>query len=170
MRRLVWCLLVVVSVAPAWADSDVAAIHAEIDRTVWKTFQHAFESMDGDALNSVYADNVLRATPEGIDTQNEFKQTNRTRFAANVANGDQIALDFWFDSRRTEATTSYDVGFYRVRITNASGATNTFYGQFHIVLKKLEGSWKIVQDWDTGSIGGRAISAADFERQQPVRF
>ena len=67
-------------------------------------------------------------------------------------------------------TTSYDVGFYRVGVTATSGQTDYFYGQFHIVLNKIDGHWKIVQDWDTSSIGGRPITAKDFDRKPHTRF
>ncbi len=170
MMHKTFGLLVLLVASIGSADSGLIAVQEEIDRTVWKAFQNAFESMDGEALNALYADTVLRVTPEGIDTQSQFKQANRTRFAANVANGDRISLDFWFDSRHTNVTTSYDVGFYRVGVTAKSGSTDYFYGQFHIVLKKIDGDWKIVQDWDTSSIGGRPITAADFERQPYKRF
>ena len=167
IRRLSGTLLLLVA-STCFAESDVDAIHKAIDETVWKTFERAFERMDGEALNSVYADDVLRVTPEGLDTTGAFKRANLSRFDENKARGDRIALDFWFDSRQTSANVSYDVGFYRVGITAASGETSYFYGQFHIVLKKLDGEWKIVQDWDTATIGGRPISAADFDRR-PAR-
>ena len=170
MTRITLGMLVTLVATAVSAEDEVRAIQDEIDATVWKTFQSAFERMDGEALNSVYAEDVLRVTPEGLDTQARFKQTNRTRFEVNKANDDRIALDFWFDSRQTNSTVSYDVGFYRVRVTAPSGETNSFYGQFHIVLKKLEGQWKIAQDWDTASIGGRPITAEDFDRQPPERF
>lgn len=170
MTRVILSVLVMLVAPVGSADSDQRAIHKEIDRTVWRAFQNAFESMDGEALNSVYADTVLRVTPEGLDTQNKFKQTNKTRFSENITNGDQITLDFWFDSRHTNMMTSYDVGFYRMGVTASSGTTTFFYGQFHIVLHKINSRWKIVQDWDTASIGGRPITAADFDRQLPAQF
>ncbi len=157
---LFWVLLFSSPFAIAYAD--VSTEQKVIDVTVWKTFRNAFEQLDGDALNSVYADSVLRVTPEGLDTENQFKVFNKTRFDENIANDDRVALDFWFDSRRTSSTTSYDVGFYRVMINSKSGSS-TFYGQFHIVLRKIDGDWKIVQDWDTDSIGGRKLTAEDFD-------
>lgn len=154
--------------SPGFAD-DIAAIHATIDSTVWRPFKSAFERMDGEALNALYADDVLRVTPQGIDTTGAFKAYNATRFEQSIANGERIDLDFWLDSRQTNATTSYDVGFYRVTLTRADGQSQSMYGQFHIVLKKIEGRWQIVQDWDTESIGGRPLDAADFARR-PAAF
>ena len=150
--------------------TELEAIHAEIDHTVWRAFQKAFEELDGDALNAVYAEDVLRITPEGVDTTGDFKASNRTRFDANRERGDTISLDFWLDSRQTTTDVSYNVGFYRVGITDSVGDNNHFYGQFHIVLKRIDGSWKIVQDWDTGTVGGESITAEHFSRGEPVRF
>ena len=170
MTRMILGALITLFATVGYAESDLKAVHDEMDRTVWRAFQNAFENMDGEALNLVYADHVLRVTPDGIDTQNQFKQTNKTRFDANIANGDQITLDFWFDSRHTNTTTSYHVGFYRMGVKAPSGKTDYFYGQFHIVLNKINGRWKIVQDWDTASIGGRPITSTDFARQPHRRF
>lgn len=152
------------------ASERTLATQQEINQTVWKPFQQAFEGLDGAALNNLYAEDVLRVTPAGIDTEGQFKSDNESRFDNNKARGDDIELTFWFDSRRTNAATSYEVGFYRLGTTSATGTTDYFYGQFHIVLRKLDGRWKITQDWDTESIGGQPITAADFARQPPARF
>lgn len=149
---------------------SIEDIQKTIDDQVWKPFQEAFQSLDGEALNATYATEVLRVTPNGIDTENSFKESNLKRFAQNRADGVKIALDFWFDSRHTNATTSYEVGFYRIAATNKEGNTSYNYGQFHIVLKKIAGKWQITQDWDTTTINGHTIEAADFAKQEPLKF
>lgn len=148
----------------------VADLQKEIDETVWKPFQKAFQTLNGEALNATYADEVLRVTPQGIDTENTFKENNLKRFEQNKANGISITLDFWFDSRHTNTTASYEVGFYRIGFIDKDGKTSYSFGQFHIVLKKIEGQWKITQDWDTGTIGGNPIAASDFAKQSPLKF
>ena len=159
---------VLIVVAPTWlvpaaaAEVDVQRIQQSIDKQVWKPFHDAFENLDGDALNAVYAETVLRATPDGIDTNGVFKQYNRTRFDGSRARAESIALDFWFDSRRTDESTSYEVGFFRIVMTASDGDAVTFYGQFHIVLRKISGRWQITQDWDTDTIAGRPIDATHF--------
>ena len=71
----------------------------------------------------------------------------------------------WFDDRKTNANTSYEVGFYRIITTDSEGGSTSFYGQFHIILKKIGEQWKIVQDWDTDSIGGEPITSTDYARK-----
>jgi len=108
-------------------------------------------------------------TPEGIDTKNRFKNQNIERFNVSKANGSKISLDFWFDSRHTNEDTSYEVGFYRIKfLTNEQ--ESIVYGQFHIVLKKIKGKWKITQDWDTTMINKEEITAKHFAKNTPIRF
>lgn len=152
------------------AQINATQIQKEIDKEVWKPFQKAFETLDGEALNATYAEEVLRVTPNGIDTENNFKAANLERFKQNMVDGVSIALDFWFDSRHTNATTSYEVGFYRISATDKVGSTSYSYGQFHIVLKKINGKWKITQDWDTTIINGDPIDETDFTNKNPLKF
>ena len=144
-------------------------IQEEIDLNLWKPFKASFENLNAEELNSLYAEEVLRVTPNGIDTENNFHGANTERLAGHQKRNTDLQLDFWFDSRHTNETTSYEVGFYRMILTNTD-AIDTIYGQFHIVLKKIGGKWKITQDWDTGSINGTSLSKEDFEKQIPMQF
>jgi len=168
MIRL-FLVLVVFGAQLSTAQSAVSALQQEIDETVWKPFQKAFEDLDATALNAIYAQKVLRVTPNGIDTEEAFKQGNNKRFAMFKTEGVKIQLDFWIDSRHTNAITSYEVGFYRIAATTKKETTYS-YGQFHIVLKKDMGVWKITQDWDTTVVNGKTIDAEDFERKPILQF
>lgn len=161
-------LILLLSMTFAHAQ-NIELVQKEIDQNLWKPFKSAFENLDAEKLNSLYAEKVLRVTPNGIDTKNYFKKANIKRLTDHGKNKTNLQLDFWFDSRHTNETTSYEVGFYRMILSNADGVT-TIYGQFHIVLKKSAGSWKIIQDWDTGSINGKDLSKQDFEKQSPIQF
>ena len=162
---LIFCSLIITTMSA----QSTTEIQNEIDQTVWKPFQKAFQTLDGTALNATYATDVLRVTPQGIDTQNAFKKGNLDRFKASKESGVSIALDFWFDRRDTNEDTSYEVGFYRIAAT-ANNNTTYSYGQFHIVLKKINGQWKITQDWDTAEINGHPLDKTDFEKQPPLKF
>ncbi|NKI30956.1 nuclear transport factor 2 family protein [Croceivirga thetidis] len=168
MRSKLFFLILAISMGSN--AQSIEEIQKEIDIQVWRPFKNAFETLNGEALNATYAEQVLRATPDGLDTENAFKPKNLERFQKNRKEGLSIALDFWFDSRRTNSNTSYEVGFYRIGFTDKLGKTNFVYGHFHIVLKKVEGQWKITQDWDTTTINGKAIGADDFAAQEPLEF
>eukprot|EP00764_Aduncisulcus_paluster_P009638 gnl/Carplike_NY0171/3211_a4323_402.p1 GENE.gnl/Carplike_NY0171/3211_a4323_402~~gnl/Carplike_NY0171/3211_a4323_402.p1 ORF type:complete len:170 (-),score=8.63 gnl/Carplike_NY0171/3211_a4323_402:147-656(-) len=145
------------------AQTNMESLQTEIDHKVWHEFKAAFETIDSKALNAIYADESLRVTPNGIDTQNLFKAKNIERFKMLREKSTKVKLDFWFESRHTNADTSYEVGFYRIT-SILKDETSVHYGQFHIVLKKISGTWKIVQDWDTTSINGQIIGQEEFDR------
>jgi ketosteroid isomerase-like protein len=169
MTQRIFLILVVLLSAQANAQTT-AELQKEIDTTLWRSFKRAFETSDAKALNATYAEHVIRVTPAGIDTNGAFKAANLQSFAAGKESGVQIDLDFWFDSRHTNDTTSYEVGFFRIASKNKEGSVNYNYGQFHIVLKKINGHWKITQDWDTTTINGKPITAEDFAKQSPMTF
>ncbi len=162
--RLFFSLLLVFLSSNVIGQINTIDIQKHIDQTVWAPFQKAYEALNGESLNAIYADEVLRVTQDGIDKKNEFKRKNLERFKAFKESKTPIKLDFWFDSRHTNEDTSYEVGFYRVGIT-ANNETQHIYGQFHIVLKKISGVWKITQDWDTTTINGESITAEDFGKR-----
>ena len=168
MQKVLFILVLFFNI-PSYAQT-ATELQKEIDKTVWRPFKQAFESSDAEALNATYADNVLRVTPSGIDTEDAFKAGNLQSFKAGREAGVSIDLDFWFDSRHTNKTTSYEVGFFRITSKSPEGAVNIAYGQFHIVLKKINGQWKITQDWDTTTINGKTITAEDFAKQKPATF
>ena len=161
------CLLVSVHLTIVAQSQDFRQI--EIDKQVWQPFHAAFEARDAKALNALYADEVLRVTPNGVDTQNLFKQQNVESYASSRNSGIKTSLDFWFESRQTTDDTSYETGIFKITSEN-KGNRSTFYGQFHIVIKKINGTWKITQDWDSPNINGRAITAEDFKRKAPIQF
>lgn len=162
-------LLLIISTSNTIGQIDTTGIQNQIDQTVWAPFQKVYEALDGESLNAIYADEVLRVSPEGIDTKNEFKDKNLARLKASKENKTRIQLDFWFDSRHTNEDTSYEVGFYKIGITTAD-KTQYIYGQFHIVLKKINDIWKITKDWDTTTINGKSITEEDFSKKEPLRF
>ncbi len=149
----------------SFGQENLKKIQNTIDQEVWEPFTRAFETLNAEALNAIYADEVLRVTPNGIDTKSEFKQENIKRFAQNKIDGISITLDFWFDDRDTNEDTSYEVGFYRIGLNKKEAKTSYIYGQFHIVLKKVNGTWKITQDWDTTTINGKKITSKDFDKK-----
>ncbi len=169
MKNFLAVIFILVSYVQTYTQSKSDSIRYEIDKQVWQPFHDAFENLNATALNNTYGKDVIRVTPAGLDTRELFIQNNVNRFNKNKAEGVKIELDFWFESRDTDTTTSYEVGFFRITSTDAGGNAQTHYGQFHIVLKLMDGQWKIVQDYDTPQLNGRKITAEDYGRK-PSQF
>ncbi|MBK8968700.1 MAG: nuclear transport factor 2 family protein [Saprospiraceae bacterium] len=165
---MVKCISLVISGLlwlPVWglAQND-SLLQAEIDAQIWRTFIQAYNTFDAEQYNNIHTAGVLRGGPWGLLEGEAYHQNNRTQFAANKANGLQRRIAFTFEHRVHRDSVAYEVGYYRVISESASGKQHTSYGQFHVVLRKEDGVWKIAQDWDAGTLNGVRITLEDFTK------
>ncbi len=138
---------------------------SRIDAEVWEPFKGAYDAYDADAFNAVHTDDVLRITPYGIRRGEDYKESNRVNFAREGQ--PERRIDLRFEHRIQEEEVAYEVGYYRVRYYEEGEQTQAHYGRFHVLLRKVDGVWKIAKDWDTSNINGHEVGAADFERLDP---
>ena len=136
----------------------------EIDEQVWRPFIQAYNTFDAEAYNNLHTDDVIRSTPWGLRIGEEYKKRNTEQFNKSKADGKKIEIDLRFEHRNASGDVAYDVGYYRV----IYGDGQTSFGRFHVVLKKIDGVWKIAQDWDTNKILDHEVSEEDFLKANPM--
>lgn len=161
--RLLFLLFLTLTAIQIAAQDDVAKWQAEIDQEIWLPFTQAYKDYDGPAFNALHSDDVLRVSPWGIRQGAEYKQSNLEGYRKGKAAGKKRAIFFWLEHRQTTSDLSYEVGYYKVSTTSEEG-TRDYYARFHVLIRKIDGTWQIVQDWDTNSINGRKVTAEDFEK------
>ncbi|MGB3183155.1 MAG: hypothetical protein WBB45_17310 [Cyclobacteriaceae bacterium] len=76
--------------------------------------------------------------------------------------GTKVEIKLYFEQRLGHTDKAYETAINLVTYTNESGGTETYAGRFHAVLEKLDGTRKIIQDYDTGSILGQRVIDTDF--------
>ena len=163
-------LIGILSISVQSFSQDASAqIHQEINETVWKLFCESYASLDVETYNAVHTNDVIRATPWGIRIGEEFKNHNVKGFKANKEKGTQRTIELWFEHRKSTPQISYEVGYYKVTYQK-DGETTNHYGRFHCVIKKIDGVWKIAQDWDTNNINGHEVTEKDWEKGTPLVF
>ncbi|AVI51744.1 hypothetical protein C5O00_11435 [Pukyongia salina] len=154
------CLLLCIAIQfPLFAQKAQEA-EKEVNTQVWQAFKTAYEARDSEAFKAIHTDDILRVNDGGIKTAPEY-------FASidswRTSEGTSITIDFAFENRQYNANTGYETGYYRVIYTRENGESTNYYGQFHVVLKKVDGRWKIAQDFDTSTIGGKNVDGSFFE-------
>ncbi len=134
----------------------------QIDEQVWKAFQEAWADYDAEKYIGIHTADVLRVTPWGI----KYGQTWREKTIASFSkkNPPKRSISFQFEHRIYKDDLGYEVGYYKSATVGKDGKERAGYGRFHVVLKKENGQWKIAQDWDTGDVNGRKVTATDFEK------
>lgn len=133
----------------------------EIDAQIWLPFIQTYNAFDGEAFNALHTKDVLRAGPWGIRLGEEYYEANLKNSANAKAAGMERSIAFRFEHRVARENVAYEVGYYRVR-SRRNGEEQTFIGRFDVVLRKVDGIWKIAQDWDVDEINGCKLTEADF--------
>lgn len=168
MKKILISLIAILMTTSAFAQDkkQQQKIEKEVNEQVWKPFKKSLEQRDAKTYNDLHTDDILRVNKWGIRMGKDFKDRN----TANYAKKDdrKVTIDFWLEHRIYSGDTGYEVGYYRVKTTYPDGNVRKSYARFHIVLKKVNGSWKIAQDWDTGSINGVIVTAKDFAKGTPL--
>jgi len=131
----------------------------EINEQVWKPFISAFNNRDDDAFSAVHSKEVFRVSQDDnrIFGYNEYfkeipdsekarwkdwKRNIELRFLQRIASGDK----------------AFEVGYYKSSNTNTvTGEKRTAYGKFHVLLRKENGTWKILMDADANEKTDEAI-------------
>ena len=140
-----------------WAQND--SLQKQINEQVWKPFIASFNSDDKATFKSVHSKDVIRVIQDAntilgydeyfrdpADSLKEkwvnWKKNIELRFIQRIANNDK----------------AFETGYYKTTSTNKStGEKRTGYGKFHVLLRKENGTWKILMDADAAEKTNEAV-------------
>jgi ketosteroid isomerase-like protein len=140
----------------------------EINEQVWLPFIKTFNNYDAAGFLAVHSKEVVRSSRDSktILTWEEYLQQQRRGDDRDKANHYKRTLELRFTERIASATQAIEVGIYKTTSTNSKGENRSFYGRFHVVLRKENGTWKILVDTDSSE--GDTIGEKDFLKAEPL--
>ena len=143
-------------------------IQKEINEQVWKPFITTFNSFDTDGFMAVHSMDVVRSARDGKSVWNwsEYKERQQKGDQRSKENKYRRNLELRFTERIAQNNLSVEVGIYKTTSYNAKGEAQSFFGRFHVVLRKEDGVWKILVDTDSSE--GSTISEKDFLAAKPM--
>ncbi len=168
MKRILLTLMILsyTGIAFSQAERNLEA-EQEVNEQLWGPFKKAWEERNAKAFNDLHTDDVLRISKwSGVRIGNEYKD----RIVESYSRPDsrERSIDFWLEHRYYSGETGYEVGYLKI-VTKEEGKDPRFsYSRFHVVLKKVDGKWKIAQDWDTNNINGVQVTAEDYAKGTPL--
>lgn len=131
----------------------------EINEQVWKPFIKSFNSDDDEGFKAVHSKDIMRVIQDNntiLGYEEYFKKqpdSVKTKWAVWKRN-----IELRFIQRIADSDKAFEVGFYKTTSTNTStGETRTGYGKFHVLLRKENGTWKILMDADANENTNEAI-------------
>ena len=164
MKNILYVFLLLIGFGSIYGQGNdlKQLVEEKVNQDVWKPFKKSYEAKDWQTFNSLHTDDVLRAHDRGIQIGQEYKDDIRSYYER--PDNRKTTIDFVMERRTYKDNVGYEVGFYRVIYSKTGEDDYISYGLFHVVLKNVNGQWKIAQDWDSNSFNGRPIGAEDFDK------
>jgi len=140
----------------------------DINRDIWTPFSEAYASNDAAKYIALHAKDFIRASGGGknsLDLAGYADEVEQS-FAWTAENGGRVSIEFRFFERLASATTASERGFYKYTHYPKEGTPRSFYGKFHVMLRKENGVWKIATDYDSNE--GGTVGEADYKAAYAV--
>lgn len=160
MRTLIVLLLLNYSVA-----LHAQSTQAEINSQVWKPFIQHFSDHNAVAFLALHSKDVVRSPRDAktIWGYDEYLKNQSEGDAYELKNNLKRTLELRFTERIAKGDNAIEVGIYKTVVTAPDGKQQIYFGRFHVVLKKINGTWKITVDTDyteNNTIGEKDFLAA----------
>jgi len=163
VKRYITAALVALSLSLSAQDYQ-----KEINEQVWKPFIEGFSNGNTDVFMSVHSKELLRSPRESksIQTWDEYYAGTKSHNEQRSKSGRKSEIELRFTERIATSTQAIDVGIYKTTSIAPDGQRRSFYGRFHVVLRKESGIWKILVDTDSSE--GGTIGEDDFAAAKPM--
>lgn len=140
----------------------------EINSQVWKPFIQHFNSNNTEGFMAVHSKDVIRSPREAkvVWGWDAYRTQQATGDKQDLATNRKRTLELRFTERISNNDLAVEVGIYKTSYLLPNGQTQSFFGRFHVVLRKETGIWKILVDMD--STEGGTVGEKDFLAANPM--
>ena len=131
---------------------------AAINEQVWIPFCESFATNDSEAFLALHTTDAVRVGIDRNDVKSgdAFRESIMQQMKQFKDAGYAFSLTLRFTARTHGDDVAFEKGVYK--FASASG-DYTGYGQFHVMLRKVDGTWKVALDADQEA-GAEAFEAA----------
>ena len=165
IKKVIFSLVVIIvftNISNSQSTENLKAIN-----TVWAKFYKAFETLDYTLMAEIHTKDLVRVSGGkrilGYDSyikgyESSFKNSKETDQTSN------IYLRFF--ERINNDSTASERGVYKLVRNKGTEKEQAYYGQFHVIFKKINGEWKITMDYDSSE--GETIGEDDYEKAYAI--
>lgn len=166
MKKIILATLILFPGFILWGQDT--KITKEINEQVWMIFIRSFRNGDEEQFKSVHSRDVVRVI------QDEGQIFGYDEYFKKIPDSLRVKWVNWkknielrFTQRISSDDKAFEVGFYRTTSTNTqTGEQRKSFGRFHVLLRKENGTWKIIVDADTGE----GASEENFNKASPMQL
>ncbi len=132
----------------SFCHSQNETVLETIDNHVWKPFTTAFETSDYNLFANLHTNDLVRVSGNGKNIQG--KETYIAGYKERWHNNSRKqTISFRFLERIHNDESASERGIYKLTINPNTEQSQSYYGKFHVILKKVDGFWKIAVDYDS---------------------
>lgn len=146
--------------------SQDSKITKEINDQVWTVFIRSFSNGDDELFKSVHSKDIVRVMQDDGQIQDYDLYFTKIPDSIKAKWGNwRKSIELRFTQRISSADNAFEVGYYKTTSTNVqTGEQRKSFGRFHVLLRKENGTWKIVMDADTAE----GASEENFNKANPL--
>jgi ketosteroid isomerase-like protein len=146
----------------------------EINRDIWLPFIEAYGTFNAGKYKSLQTEDFIRvaANNKNLPTPKEYFDGVEEWFGDMKKQGRKLTIAFRFTERIANDKVASERGIFELKAVDASGKELwKDYGKFHVFMRKFNGVWKIVVDYDSNEketvnlpMYVSALAMDDFEK------
>ncbi len=142
-------------------------IHQKINDDIYHNFSKAFETLDYQLFSSIHSKDMIRISGNGGEIKDAATYLEGYQKRWSDANSKPAPIDFRLFERILSESVVSDRGIYRVTYTNDSDNQKKYsYGQFHLLLRLENDTWKISIDYDSNE--NKSIDKESYDTAFPL--
>ena len=169
-KRIIY-LLIVLATSTQLVTTQNADNIKDIN-AVWAKFYQAFETLDYTLMAEIHSEDLVRVSGgRRILDYDTYINNYKAGFERDKKAGVTSHISLRFFERLNNDNSASERGVYKLIRNKGKTDEQAYYGQFHVLFKKLDGQWKITMDYDYsegGTIGEedyqKAFAIDDFEK------
>lgn len=136
----------------------------EVNKVIWKKFTKAFETYDVELFASLHSEDFVRISGNSKTIRNveNYIAGYRNRWQATSR---KQTIAFRFTERINNGTLASEKGIYKLSVNPETPEEASYYGAFHVVMRKEENTWKLLIDYDSNP--NNSINEESFLNAKP---
>ncbi|NMM47794.1 nuclear transport factor 2 family protein [Marinigracilibium pacificum] len=142
--------------------------YEDINNQVWAKFEKAFVDLNPGLMAEIHSRDLARIPADNnrILNYEEYIDSFHKRFDRAKSNHIKYEIELRFIERIANGFTASERGIYQLIVINEQDEPRSYYGKFHVLLRKENGLWKILMDYDSNE-GGK-IGKEDFDKANEI--
>lgn len=160
MRKLnLFILICVFGISFSYSQNEETL--KAIDNQIWKPFTIAFETHNYSLFGKLHTDDLVRISGDGKRVQG--KETYIAGYKERWSNSSsKQTISFRFLERLHDNNAASERGIYKLSLNPNTEQEQNYYGKFHVILRQINGVWKIAVDYDSSE--GNSINQDSYNK------